>query len=183
MRSFYKKWQDYHNEKISITLSNDTIPRVRHLLEQGTTTLPMIPALTPQPLANTIKPPATPVLPHHHSNQNLSNWQLKKQVETLTYHFNQPHHPTTAPLQSNSTSSSSSNPSPSGTPGQGQKRGAEEELGYGQVKKGRKARKCVGCESIECPGRWQEKKCTAAPKVSPTYLEAGLQLISESYLW
>ena len=190
MRSFYKKWQDYHNEKISVTLSNNTIPRVWHLLEQGTSMLPMIPALTPQPLANMVKPPVLPHDgPHHHSDQNRSNWQLEleKKVEpvssslsALTYHFNQSH-PTqatavTSPLQS--TSNSSSNPSPPRAPGQGQKRGAEDELDHGQVKKGRKVWRCVRCESIECPGCWQEKKCTAVPKVSSSYLTAGLQLIS-----
>jgi hypothetical protein len=187
MRSFYKKWQDYHNEKISVTLSNAAIPRVRHLLEQGTSTVSMISALTPQPLANTIKPP---VLPHTSpSDQNLrvSNWQLKKLVEAasssespsaLTYHFGQPPHPTTAIIASSDSllqsASISSNPSLNPwtvTPDQqsraerGQKRGTEDELDHGQVKKSRKARRCVKCDSIECPGRWQEKKCTAAPKV------------------
>jgi hypothetical protein len=182
MRSFYKKWQDYHNEKISVTLSNDTIPRVRHLLEQGTSTLPTISALTPQPLANTVKAPVLPHNPSSHSDQNprlAGNWQLKKRVEAassslsaLTYHFNQPH-PATAitsadSLLLQSTSNTSSNPSlsPSMTPGQGRKRGAEDQLDDGQVKKSRKARKCMKCESIECPGRWQEKKCmtvTAVP--------------------
>ena len=147
MRSFYKKWQDYHNENISVTLSNATISRVRHLLEQGTSTLSMISALTPQPLANTVKPPVPPHTSQSDQNLRVSNWQLKKRVEAassspsaLTYHFGQPPHPTTAiassdsPLQS---ASISSNPSPSRTvtPEQGQKRGAEEELDYGQEKR------------------------------------------------
>ena len=179
MRSFYKKWQDYHNEKISVTLSNDTIPLVRHLLEQGTSSsmLPMISALSPQPLANTVKLPVFPRNPLSSSDQNpsLGNWELKKHTEAassspsaLTYHFSQQCPSTTVTSPDSlllSTSNPSSNLSPSMTPGQGQpgqKRGAEDELDHGQVKKGRKARKCMRCESIECPGRWQEKKCTSA---------------------
>ena len=72
----------------------------------------------------------------------------------LTYHFSQPC-PATTVTSPDSLPQSTSNPAIylhpwHQVPGQGQKRGPEDELHHDQVKKGRKARKC---ESVRVGGR------------------------------
>jgi hypothetical protein len=160
VKSYYKTWQDYHNEKVSVTLSNNAVSRIRQLLENSTGNLPMISALIPQPLAETIKSPS----PHDHDHAvTLTNfnshgsgeWQVEKLLDThrlacssVGYRYIQTN-PSLTPSQ----------PSSSARP---QKRKAEhppdgDHVGMAVT---RKARRCMACESTQCPGRWKVEKCT-----------------------
>ena len=88
VKSYYKSWQDYHNEKVSVTLSSNAVSRIRQLLENSTGNLPMISALIPQPLAETIKSPSPHHGPHDHDdtvNLNSGAWQVEKLLETEGY--------------------------------------------------------------------------------------------------
>jgi hypothetical protein len=158
VKSYYKSWQDYHNEKVSVTLSNNAVSRIRQLLENSTGNLPMISALIPQPLAETIKSPS----PHDHDdavNLNSGAWQVEKLLDTrrhrlasssVGYRY----------IQANPTSTPSQ---PSSSATRSQKRKAEhppEGDHVGTVT--RKARRCTACESTQCPGRWKVEKCTVA---------------------
>ena len=85
VRSYYKTWQDYHNEKVSITLSNNAVTRIQQLLENSARNLPMISTLIPQPLAETIKSPS-----QQNSNSDLvtmtnlnsRRWQVENLLDT-----------------------------------------------------------------------------------------------------
>ena len=157
VKTYYKTWQDYQNEKVSITPTNNAVSRIRHLLENSTGNLPMISALIPQPLADTIKSPS------QHSGHtvtmltNSGNWQIESLLDThrlarssVGYRYIQ-NNPSSIPSQSSSTAGS-------------RKRKAEHppEGDRNHVGTVRKARKCMACENTQCPGRWKVEKCTAA---------------------
>jgi hypothetical protein len=161
VRSYYKTWQDYHNEKVSVTLSNHAVSRIRQLLEKSTGNLPMLSALIPQPLAETIKSPS---LNNDHAVtlNNNGRWQIENLLDThrlaasssFGYRY----------IQSN-LSSSPSQPSSLAT-SRSRKRKAEhapdgDPTHVGTLATTRKARKCMACENTQCPGRWKVDKCTA----------------------
>ena len=161
VKSYYKSWQDYHNEKVSVTLSNNAVSRIRQLLENSTGNLPMISALIPQPLAETIKSPSPHHGPHDHDdmvNLNSGAWQVEKLLDThrlvasssVGYHYIQTN-PAFTPSQ------------PSSSTTRSQKRKAEhppEGDHVGTVTQ--KARRCTACDSTQCPGRWKVEKCTVS---------------------
>ena len=81
VKTYYKSWQDYQNEKVSVTLSNNAVSRIRHLLENSTGNLPVISALIPQPLADTVKSPSQ----HNEHAVTLTNngkWQIENLLDT-----------------------------------------------------------------------------------------------------
>ena len=156
MKTYYKTWQDYQNEKVSVTLSNHAVSRIRQLLENSTGNLPVISALIPQPLADTVK------LPSQHNEHavtltNSGKWQIEKLLDThrlasssIGYRY----------IQSNPSSTPSQSSSIAGS----RKRKAENlpEGDPTHVGTARKARRCMACENTQCPGRWKVEKCTAA---------------------
>jgi hypothetical protein len=162
VKAYYKTWQDYQNEKVSVTLSNNAVSRIRHLLESSTGNLPIISALIPQPLADTIKSPSQ----HNEHAVTLTNsgkWQIENLLDThrlacssIGYRY----------IQSNP-SSTESTPSQSSSTAGSRKRKAEHLLDgdpthVGTLGTARKARRCMACENTQCPGRWKVEKCTAA---------------------
>ena len=160
VKTYYKTWQDYQNEKVSVTLSNNAVSRIRHLLENSTGNLPMISALIPQPLADTIKSPSQ----HSDSEHavmltNSGKWQIENLLDThrlacssVGYRYIQSN-PSSNPSQSSSTAGSrkcKADHLPKGDPTRT------------HVGTARKARRCTACENTQCPGRWKVEKCTAA---------------------
>ena len=156
MKTYYKTWQDYQNEKVSITLSNNAVSRIRHLLENSTGNLPMISALMPQPLADTIKSP------NEHAVSTLTNsgkWQIENLLDThrfacssVGYRYIQSN-PSSTPSQSSSTARSRKRKAehpPEGDP-----------THVGTLGTAQKARRCMSCENTQCPGRWKVEKCNA----------------------
>jgi hypothetical protein len=162
VKTYYKTWQDYQNEKVSVTLSNNAVSRIRQLLENSTGNLPMISALIPQPLADTIKSPSQHN--EHAVSSTLTNTSRKWQIENLLdthclacssvgYRY----------IQSNPSSTPSHSSSIAGS----RKRKAEhlhqgDPTHVGSLGTARKARRCMACENTQCPGRWKVEKCTAA---------------------
>jgi hypothetical protein len=157
VKSYYKSWQDYHNEKVSVTLSNNAVSRIRQLLENSTGNLPMISALIPQPLAETIKSPS----PHDHddavtlTNLNSGAWQIEKLLDTHRRHRLACSSVGYRYIQTNPAST----PSQPSSSARSQKRKAEHPP-EGDMAVTRKARRCMACESTQCPGRWKVDKCT-----------------------
>ena len=158
VKTYYKTWQDYQNEKVSVTLSNNAVSRLRHLLENNAGNLPMTSALIPQPLADTIKSPSQP---HAVTLTNNGKWQIENLLSThrlqvacssIGYRY----------IQSNSSSTPSQTSSTVGS----RKRKADhppegDPIHVPVGTAARKARRCMACESTQCPGRWKVDKCTA----------------------
>jgi hypothetical protein len=158
VKTYYKTWQDYQNEKVSVTLTNNAVSRIRHLLENSTSNLPMISALIPQPPADNIKSPS-----QHRGHTvstmltNSGKWQIESLLDThrlahssVGYRYLQ-NILSSTPSQSSSTAGS-------------RKRKAEHppEGDQNHVGTVQKARKCMACENTQCPGCWKVEKCTAA---------------------
>jgi hypothetical protein len=157
VKSYYKTWQDYHNEKVSVTLSNDAVSRIRKLLENNSGNQPMISALIPQPLTETIKPS-----PYNGCDQTVmltssKRWQVENLLDThrlacssVGYHY----------IQTNP----SSTPSQPSSKAQSRKRKAEHPPDGDHVgtAPSQRARRCMACESTQCPGHWKVEKCTVA---------------------
>ena len=120
----------------------------------------MISALIPQPLAEMIKSPS-PDSPHNDDVVTLTNtsggWQVQNLLDThrlacssVVYRYIQNNPPST--------------PSQPSSIAKARKRKAEHppEGDPTHVGIARKARRCMACESTQCPGRWKVEKCTVA---------------------
>lgn len=116
-------------------------------------------ALIPQPLAETIKSPSQ----HNDHADTLTNsgkWEVENLLDThrlacssVSYRYIQNNPSSTASQPSSTTRS--------------RKRKAEhppegDPTHAGTLGAARKARRCMACESTQCPGRWKVEKCTAA---------------------
>ena len=153
VKTYYKTWQDYQNEKVSVTLSNVAVSRIREVLENSTGNLPMISALIPQPLADTIKSPSQR---NEVMLTNSGRWQVENLLDThrlacssVGYRY----------IQSNPSSIPSH---PSSTAGSRKRKAQHPPEGDPtHVGTARKARRCMACENTQCPGRWKLEKCTA----------------------
>ena len=140
IKTHYKTWLDYVNEKASVTLSIDLTKRVRNLLSVQIGAPDNIPTARPQVLADTILTPTR--VPNLPVGEVTEGWQLDLQVQgstgdglrQLQYQFTD--HRLHAPIT---------------------KRAAESTEDERNSKKTK--RTCTYCRSTECKGRGGQKFC------------------------
>ena len=82
IKTHYKTWLDYVNEKASVTLSIDLTKRVRDLLSVQIGAPDTIPTARPQVLADTILTPTR--VPNLPVGEVTKGWQLDLQVQGST---------------------------------------------------------------------------------------------------
>ena len=162
MKTYCKTWQDYQNEKVSITLSNNAVSRIRQLLEKSTSNIPVISALIPQPLTDTIKLPSQDN-EHAVTLTNSGKWQIEKLLDThrlasssIGYCY----------IQSNSSSTPSQSSSTAGS----QKRKAEhlpegDPTHVGQLEKPEDAW-LAKTRNVLVVGKWKSARLPEYKKVS-----------------
>jgi hypothetical protein len=155
MRTHYKAWLDYSNEKSSVTLSVDATKRIRALLTSQVGCPPKIPTALPQLLSETVSAPQNPPEPTENP------WQLQRLLadhrlaqSALQYSYgDRREEPRDLSAQQAAEVSRAG------------KRPATDECDGGPPKKKNKARTCTYCKSIECKGKWGMKFCLVKEQV------------------
>ncbi|KAF8419486.1 hypothetical protein L210DRAFT_3766619 [Boletus edulis BED1] len=180
LKSYYKTWLDYLNEKTSTNLSVSATKHIRILLQASQTGMPhTIPTAQPRPLENTVAPPSIA------SNHDPNPWNLHKTLvdhrltqSALQYHYGDAFKPASSaipsltalplrkrPAASESELPESTNHSTSGLierPGKKQKPSGGDSDCTGTESsnlKKRRDRRCKHCFSTGCMGHWAVQKC------------------------